>query len=155
MIFWIYEKKFLASRLRDKNYIFFILFSIELEFFVVITGIKWINFVVIVHIEIRTFLLMIFSKNHFFVDYSVGELGIQLIYAEKLVKWNWLRFLHAAVVFWRVFSWIYFDESCLSKANNWPRLKWRNLGSNSYSKITHEKEWAWMWFHELFCLDLV
>ena len=79
MIFWIYEKKFLASRLRDKNYIFFILFSIELEFFVVITGIKWINFVVIVHIEIRTFLLMIFSKNHFFVDYSVGELGIQLI----------------------------------------------------------------------------
>ena len=99
MIFWIYEKKFLASHLRDKNYIFFILFSIELEFFVVITGIKWINFVVIVHIEIRTFLLMIFSKNHFFVDYSVGELGIQLIYAEKLVKWNWLQVLHHVRVF--------------------------------------------------------
>ena len=66
MIFWIYEKKFLTSRLRDKNYIFFILFSIELEFFVVITGIKWINFVVIVHIEIRTFLIMIFFKKTLF-----------------------------------------------------------------------------------------
>ena len=99
IIFTIYEKKFLASRFRDRNSIFFILCPIELEFFVVITGIKWVNFVVIVHIKIRTFLLMIFSKNHFFVDYSVGELGFQLIDAEKLVKWNWLRFLHYCMVF--------------------------------------------------------
>ena len=99
MIFLIYGKKILARRLRDRNYIFFILCSFELEFFVVITDIKCVNFVVIVNIEIRTFLLMIFSKNHFFVDYSVGELGFILIYAEILVKWNWLRVLHHVRVF--------------------------------------------------------
>ena len=103
MIFLIYGKKFLASRLRDRNSIFFILCPIGLKFFVVITGIKCVNFVVIINIEIRTFLLMIFSKNHFFVDYSVGELGIQLIYAEKLVKWNWLQPLHHVTLFRRVF----------------------------------------------------
>ena len=65
IIFIIYEKKFLASRLRDRNSIFFILCPIELEFFVVITGIKCVNFVLIVNIKIRTFLLMIFSKNTF------------------------------------------------------------------------------------------
>ena len=65
MIFLIYEKNFLASRLRDRNSIFFILCPIELEFFVVITGIKCVNFVGIVNIGIRTFLLMIFSKNTF------------------------------------------------------------------------------------------
>ena len=104
MIFWIYEKKFLASRLGDKNSIFFILFSIELEFFVVITDIKCVNFVVIVNIEIRTFLLMIFSKNHFFVNYSVGELGFVLYIVKKLVKSNVLWFLEYVMVFWRVFS---------------------------------------------------
>jgi len=40
-----------------------------------------------------------FFKNHFFVDYSMGELGFQLIYAKKLVKLNWLRVLHQVRVF--------------------------------------------------------
>ena len=65
IIFLTYEKNFLASRFRDKNSIFFILCPIELDFFAVITGIKCVNFVGIVNIEIRTFLLMIFSKNTF------------------------------------------------------------------------------------------
>ena len=65
IIFIIYEKKILASRLRDRSSIFFILCPIELEFFVVITGIKETNFVIIVHIKIQTFLLTIFSKNTF------------------------------------------------------------------------------------------
>ena len=63
IIFIIYEKKFLASRFWDRNSIFFILCPIELEFFVVITGIKCVNFVEIVHIKIQTFVLLIFSKN--------------------------------------------------------------------------------------------
>ena len=57
-----------------------------------------------------------FFKKHFFVDYSVGELGFQLIYAEKLVKLNWLRVLHHVRVFWRVF----FHEKLMSL--NWLRL---------------------------------
>ena len=73
IIFLIYEKKILASRLRDRISIFFILFSIELEFFVVTTGIKCINFVFLVNIKIRTFLLMIFSKNTF--TYTVTACG--------------------------------------------------------------------------------
>ena len=45
-----------------------------------------VNFAEIDQVEIRTFLLMIFSKNHFFVNYSVEELGFKLLFAEKLVK---------------------------------------------------------------------
>ena len=64
------------------------------------------------------FFIIDFFKKHLSVNYSVGELGLQLIYAEKLVKLNWLRVLHHCMVFWRVFRWIYFDKSCLSKAIN-------------------------------------
>ena len=123
MIFIIYGKTFLASRLRDRNSIFFILCPIELDFFVVISGITWVNFVVLVHIKIRTFLLMILSKKHFFVDYSVGELSrdptylrgktreIELVMSltscqgiltsflrEKFMSLNWLRLFHQIIL---------------------------------------------------------
>ena len=55
-------------------------------------------------LEFPTFNIMIFFKKHFSVNYSVGELGFKLIFAEKLVKLNWLRFLHHIIVFWQVFS---------------------------------------------------
>ena len=45
------------------------------------------------------FFIIDFFKKHFFVDYSVGALGFQLIYAEKLVKLNWLQVLHHVRVF--------------------------------------------------------
>ena len=51
---------------QNKNSISFILKSIELNFFVVIPGIKWVNFVSMIDIEIRKFFLVIFSKKRFF-----------------------------------------------------------------------------------------
>ena len=59
------------------------------------------------------FFIIDFFKKHLSVNYSVGELGFQLIYAEKLVKLNWLRVLHHVRVFWRVF----FREKLMSL--NW------------------------------------
>ena len=65
----------------------------------VIPGIKWVNFVSIVDIEIRKKILVIFSKKRFFVAYLVGELVFQRVFAEKLVKLYRLQILHYVIVF--------------------------------------------------------
>ena len=90
------------------------------------------------------FFIIDFFKKHLSVNYSVGELGFQLIYAEKLVKLNWLRVLHHVRVFWRVF----FREKLMSL--NWLRLlhqiilfwrvfpqknSWNWIGYNSYTIV--------------------
>ena len=97
IIFLIYEKKILASRLRDRISIFFILFSIELEFFVVTTGIKCINFVFLVNIKIRTFLLMIFSKNTFSPTIQWGNYGSNLFTRKN--SWNWIGY-ESCIIVW-------------------------------------------------------
>ena len=84
---------------------------------------------------------MIFSKSPFFVNYSVGVLWFQLSFAEKLVKLNWLRFLHHVMLFWRVFfreklvtfNWLWFFHHFrvywrVFSAKNW----WHWIGYNSY-----------------------
>ena len=101
------------------------------------------------------FFIIDFFKKHLSVNYSVGELGFQLIYAEKLVKLNWLRVLHHVRVFWRVF----FREKLMSL--NWLRLlhqiilffrkktSWNWIGYNSYIIVWYFDEIFGLLTHQI------
>ena len=99
-----------------------------------------------------------FFKKTLFRQLFSGGIMVPTIYAEKLVKLNWLRVLHYGMVFWRVFPWIYFDESSLSKAINkitelkkkWDEIKIRS-NKNWFSQFTEKPKlffydfWLFLW----------